>query len=214
MKKIVMTVCAVCFFSGCAAIQKAPVAIATYDFSQQSASHQNPKTFQTQKKSLLITDATVPTWLDSTAIHYRLRYHNPAQSYSYASSRWIAPPAAMLTSKIRDRIITDTQGQVIKSNTIANADYTLHIDLDELVQVFDTPDDSHGMIAIRVSLIERSTRRILAQSDFKAQQESSSANAEGAVFALSAASDQLIDELIEWLALQLPPNAAPAKRHH
>lgn len=213
MKNILITVCALCFFSGCAAVQKAPISIATYDFSPQSSSPHSPKTFQTQKKSLLIADATVPAWLDNTAIYYRLLYHNPAQSYSYANSRWIAPPAAILTRKIRDRIIADTQGQVIKNNTTANADYTLHIDLDELIHAFDTPDDSHVEIGIRASLIERSTRRLLAQKDFQAQEKSPSANAEGAVSAFNVASNQLIDELIEWLALQLQVKDSAIPRH-
>jgi len=212
MKNLLITISALCFFSGCVAVQKAPQVIAIYDFSKRSPSQHSSKTFQTQKKSLLITDAAVPAWLDNTAIHYRLLYLNPAQSYSYANSRWIAPPAAILTSKIRDRIIADTQGQVIKNNTIANADYTLHIDLDELIHAFDTPNDSHVEIGMRASLIERGARRLLAQKDFKVQQKSPSANAEGAVFALSAASDQLIDELIEWLALQLPPDITTIQR--
>lgn len=205
MKKILITICTACFFSGCAAVQKSSVAPATYDLGQPQQFHQSPKTFRTQKKSLLIADATVPAWLDNTAIHYRLLYHNPSQSYSYGNSRWIASPAAILTQKIRDRIISDTQGQVIKNNTIAKADYILHIDLDELFHAFDTLDDSHVVIGVRASLIEHSTRKLLAQKDFNAQQQSPSANAEGAVFALNLASNQLIDELIEWLALQLAP---------
>ena len=214
MKNLLIITCAFFFLSGCAAIQKAPQVIATYDFSKEISSHHSFKTFQTQKKSLLITDAAVPVWLDNTAIHYRLLYHNPAQSYSYANSRWLASPAAILTSKIRDRIVAGTQGQVIKNNTVANADYTLHVDLDELIQVFDTPNESHVELAIRTSLIDRSTRRLLAQKDFLTRQKSPSANAEGAVFALSVASNQLIDELIEWLAVQLSPDTPSLQRHH
>ncbi len=204
MTKILLFALILYSFSGCTTFHKTPSTIATYDFGRQHQPQNSSKQLFTQKKSLLITDASVPSWLDNTAIHYRLLYHNPSQSYIYANSRWIAPPAAILTQKIRDRIIADTHEQVIKNNSTAKADYILHIELDEFVQVFDTINKSHVVIGIRASLIERNSRHLFAQKDFSVKEQTPTADAAGAVFSLTSASNHLINELVEWLTAQLP----------
>ncbi len=209
-------VCALALFSltGCASLHIPPTTLATYDFGPQHQPSNSTQPFLQQKKSLLIADATAPTWLENTAIHYRLSYHNPSQSYTYASSRWIAPPAAILTQKIRDRIVADTQAQVIKNSSTAKADYILHIELDELIQVFDAMNESHVVMSIRASLIERNSRHLFAQKDLSVKEQAPTADAAGAVFALSSASNQLIQELIAWLTIQLPPNEPALSRQN
>lgn len=192
--------------TGCTVFHKSPAAISIYDFGLQQ-SQQIQHTLQPspqQRKSILIANATTPLWLDNTAIHYRLLYHNPAQSYHYANSRWIAPPAALLTQQIRDRIVSRTNGQVIKDSSTAKTDYILHIELEEFIQAFDTAKDSHVLIGLRASLIERNSRYLFAQKDFNIKEKAPTADAAGAVSALGAASNQLINELIGWFSAELP----------
>ncbi len=203
-KAILLMVTAIVYLlSGCTALHKSPPAIATYDLGIQSHTQNRLQPSHKHRKSILIADATVPTWLDSTAIHYRLRYHNPSQSYSYANSRWRASPAAILTQQIRDRIVADTDEQVIKNSGTAKTDYILHIELEEFTQLFDTTQDSHVVIGLRASLIERSSRNLLAQKDFNIKEKAPTADATGAVFALGSASNQLTDQLIAWLTAEL-----------
>lgn len=192
---------------GCVFLHQSQSA-AIYDFGVQPATHTQPVPGQAQqlRKSLLVADATAPIWLDNTAIHYRLLYHNPAQSYAYANSRWIATPAALFTRQLRHRIVTSTQEQIINDSSIATADHVLHTQLEEFSQVFDTATDSRIVIGLRASLIERSTRKLLAQKDFSITEKTPSADAAGAVFALSSASNQLLNELVDWLAAALPRN--------
>ena len=205
MIKALLSILILYLLSGCTVFHKSPSSISVYDFGIQQHTQNRLQQSYKQRKSILIADATVPSWLDNTAIHYRLLYHNPSQSYSYANSRWIGPPASILTQKIRDRIVTNTNEQVIKSSSTAKTDYILHIELEEFIQAFDTMKESHVVIGLRASLIERNSRNLFAQKDFSIKEKAPTTDAAGAVFALSSASNQLINELIEWLTIELPP---------
>lgn len=215
MIKIPLWILIFCLLSGCATWHRSQPLVAIYDFGLPQSSPHSKNRLQPpqQRNSILIADATAPAWLNSTAIHYRLLYHNPTQSYTYAHSRWIATPAAILTQKIRSRIVTDTHEQVIRDSGTAKADYVLQIDLEDFLQVFDTTNDSHVVIGLRASLIERSSRHLLAQKDFSIKEKTPTADTVGAVFALSAASDQLINELISWLNIALVPQHPPTAPH-
>jgi cholesterol transport system auxiliary component len=206
MTKIALLILSVYLLAGCVAFNKSQSPISVYDFGMHLAqpSKPTPQPSLQHRKSLLITDATAPSWLDNNAIHYRLLYHNPTQSYTYASSRWIAAPATLLTQQIRNRIVASTNEQVIKDNSTAKADYALHIELEEFTQLFDAADTSHIVIGLRTSLVERNTRKLLAQKDLSITEKTPTADAAGAVFALSSASNQLINELIDWLIAELP----------
>ncbi|MDP1934224.1 MAG: ABC-type transport auxiliary lipoprotein family protein [Nitrosomonas sp.] len=206
MTKIVLLLIFIVYLlTGCVAFNKSQSPVSIYDFGMQHVQttkqllQQSPQ----HRKSLLIADATAPSWLDNNAIHYRLLYQNPTQSYTYASSRWIAAPAALLTQQIRNRIVASTSGHVIKDNSTAKADYVLHIELEEFTQLFDTTDASHIVIGLRASLVERNTRKLLAQKDLSITGKTLTADAVGAVSALSSASNRLIDELVDWLTAEL-----------
>lgn len=208
MIKALLSILIFYLLSGCTAIHKSQPPISIYDFGLQPSQH-TPNTLQQSpklRKSILIADATAPSWLDNNAIHYRLLYHNPSQSYTYANSRWIATPTAILTQRIRNRIVTNTKEQVIKDSSTARTDYVLHVELEEFSQLFDMIDDSHVVIGLRASLIERNSRHLIAQKDFSIKEKTPAADAAGAVFALNSASNQLINELIDWLTIELPSN--------
>ncbi|WP_293005046.1 ABC-type transport auxiliary lipoprotein family protein [Nitrosomonas sp.] len=207
MKQMLLLIVILLFLTGCSVLHKPQSAISTYAFGMPhlSLTEQVPNQSQLHRRSLLINEAAAPAWLDSTAIHYRLLYDNPAQSYAYANSRWIAAPATLLTQQIRNRIVTNTPEQVLKDSGTAKADYVLQIELDEFTQLFDTTDSSHVVVSLRVSLIERNSRKLFAQKDFSTIESSPSADAAGAVFALNSASDKLINELVSWLTVKLPP---------
>ncbi|SDW83562.1 ABC-type transport auxiliary lipoprotein family protein [Nitrosomonas oligotropha] len=205
MTRIFLLLTIICLLPGCTALHKShPTAV--YDFGIQTPPSSQPSAqpAQLRKHSLLVADTTAPVWLDSKAIHYRLLYHNPTQSYTYANNRWIATPAALFTQQLRNRIAASTQEQVIKDNSIATADHVLHTELEEFSQVFDTATDSRIVVGLRASLIERNSRKLLAQKDFNITAKTPSADAAGAVSALGAASNQLLNELVNWLAATLP----------
>jgi cholesterol transport system auxiliary component len=184
---------------------QAKIPISVYDFGLQQVS----KTYNASGKqrqlstSLLIAKVKSPVWLDSKAIQYRLAYRDPTQSYTYANSRWAAAPATLLTHRIRNRIADVTNDKVVSTSDGARADFTLHLELEEFSQVFDTMDTSHVVIRLRASLVHRSSRLLKAQRNFSMEQAAPTANAAGAVQALTESSDKLTENLIAWLAEEL-----------
>jgi cholesterol transport system auxiliary component len=206
MRKFLFPILAMMLIAGCAATRtQAPVAI--YDFGLQglSASPDAPDTPRQPRLSASLSVAvTSPAWLDSPAIQYRLAYHDLARSYIYASNRWAAAPAALLTQRIKARVAAASNDGVVGASNGAQADYAVRLELEEFTQVFDTVDQSRAVVRLRASLIERSTRLLLAQRSFSMDQAAPAANAAGAVHALTEASDKLIGNLIDWLAEKLP----------
>lgn len=187
--------------AGCAIAPQTPTAV--YDFGLQRSSSATPQPQLRLRASLLVTEAVAPAGLDSPAIQYRLAYHDIAQSHVYANSRWAAAPGALLTQRIRSHLAAVTNDGVVSASDGARADYALRLELEEFTQVFDTPDKSRVVIRLRASLVERHSRALLAQQGFNLERPAPTANAAGAVRALTEASDELAGNLITWLATKL-----------
>lgn len=202
MKKILLV--ATMLLTGCAITPPARVVPTVYDLGLIQSADASALSGQPQlTASLLVTEATAPTWLDSQAIQYRLAYHDPAQAHAYANSRWAAAPAALLSQRIRSRIAAVVDNGVVSASDGVRADYVLRLGLEEFSQVFDTVEQSRVVVRLRVSLVERGTRRLLAQRSFSVEQPAPTADAVGAVHALSEAGDRLSGDLIDWLAAKL-----------
>jgi len=190
---------------GCTIMPQAKIPVSVYDFGLQQVS----KTYNASGQqgqlwtSLLIAEVKSPVWLNSKAIQYRLAYRDPTRSYTYANSRWAAAPATLLTHRVRNRIADVTNDKVVSTSDGARADFTLHLELEEFSQVFDTVDTSHVVIRLRASLVHRSSRSLKAQRNFSMEQAAPTANAAGAVQALTESSDKLTENLITWLAEEL-----------
>lgn len=205
MKKTVFaSVVGILLLSGCSVFPKPDTTVATYNFIVDSSAETNQPDQQVIKsgKKILVNPVFAPIWLDTKAIPYRLDYHNTSQTYTYAHSRWSAPPAILLTQQIKQKIAADTNHLVIKDSGMVIAENELHVELEEFSHIFDTITESRIVIRFRASLVNN-THRLIAQKIFTAQQAAQSADAAGAVKAFSIASNQLIDELIYWLNEEL-----------
>jgi len=130
-------------------------------------------------------EVTAPSWLDSDAMQYRLLYADAAQRLNYAESRWVAPPAQLL-------------GQALKNRLVANGHCRLLVDLNEFVQVFDSPTASHFRLDARATLF--ADQEIVASRNFSETRPAPTADARGGVAAASTAVRQLGDALASWLA--------------
>lgn len=184
--------------TGCTISPKAPAPASTFDFGPVSRlEFLQPASFLVQ---IQVTGITAPVWLDTQAMRYRLAYHHPAQTHVYANNRWVAPPASLLTERIRQHIASWQSPSDRRDNNVRPATYLLKIELEEFMQVFDAVSHSHVIVSLRASLIERDTRLLVAQQRFSETQTTSSADASGAVKAFIAISDQLAAELIRWSA--------------
>lgn len=141
--------------------------------------------------NVLVQEISVPVWLASPALHYRLAYHDAARLQTYANSRWAADPASLLTLRLR---------QSLGNTTHVKRQYQLRVTLEEFSQVFDSPDNSRGLIRVRANLSAIGESGPIAARTFTVERKAQTPNAEGGVRALTEASSQLTEEIGKWLA--------------
>lgn len=152
--------------------------------------------------TLLLPDVSAPSWLDGHGIVYRLSYENSARPQAYAGSRWVAPPAALLTQRLRSRLAAGAGGIVTISDG-ARADYALRIELEDFSQSFTDANASRVALRARASLFRLTDRLLVAQRVFSVDRAAPTPDARGAVVALGAASDEVIESLVEWAGVQI-----------
>ncbi len=151
---------------------------------------------------LLVPDVSAPAWLDGNGIVYRLSYDNNARPQAYAASRWVAPPAALLTQRLRSRL-AGAAGGVLNVSDGARADYSLRVDLEDFSQSFGAADASRVALRARASLVRLADRALVAQQVFAVDKDAPSPDARGAVAALGLAGDEFIDALVQWTSEQV-----------
>lgn len=129
-----------------------------------------------------------PSRLGTTAIHYRLLYTAPPHSGSYRESRWTAHPAELLEQALNRRFAATAGG------------CRLELELDEWVQLFDTPQTSRSLLAVRASLLSPGRDAVLAARSLSLEQAAPSADAFGGAQAAGLAVQALARALGQWLA--------------
>lgn len=141
--------------------------------------------------NVLVQEVNAPAWLATPALHYRLAYHDAARLQTYANSRWAADPASLLTLRLRQSLGNTAPGK---------RQFQLRVTLEEFSQVFDSPENSRGLIRARANLLAIGESGPIAVRTFTIERKSQTPNAEGGVRALTEASSQLTEEIGKWLA--------------
>jgi cholesterol transport system auxiliary component len=154
---------------------------------------------------LLVPEVTAPAWLDGNGIVYRLGYDNSARPQAYATSRWVSPPPALLTHRLRSRLAGT--GGILTGGDGARADYALRVELEDFSQSFSSPSASRVALRARASLVRLADRVLVAQQVFSVGKDAPSADARGAVAALGQASDEFIEMLAQWTGEQVRKRA-------
>lgn len=131
-------------------------------------------------------DVTTPAWLGGSAMEYRLLYADAARRLEYSESRWAAPPAELLKQSLEHRLAA------------GGGRCRLRIDLDEFIQVFDSPQSSRVVVEGRVTLLM--DQDVLGERGFGLSPTAPAANAKGGVVAAAVAINTLGDDLATWLA--------------
>ena len=167
--------------------------IVNYDFGI-ATSPQNPRI----GSDLMVADVQAPAWMENTGIFYRLAYADAARPQAYANSRWIMPPAGLLTQRLRAVLRASSKAAVVSPGDGARTDLVLRVDLDEFTQVFDATERSRGVLRASARLLKG--REVLATRVFSIELPAASANAEGGARALASASDSLGNQLADWIA--------------
>lgn len=138
--------------------------------------------------------------LDSPAMLYRLVYADAQQLRAYSQARWAMMPAELLQQRLRDGL--GRSFSLLPEGETAPR--VLHIELDEFSQLFTAPQESSGLLRLRVSVLQRTAggEQLLAQRDWQLQRPAPSADAAGGVRALHAATEAVMIELVQWLQTQ------------
>jgi len=193
MRRWALLAAAAAALTACGGTARPPVV--EYDFGPVTTTREEPARL---RREVTVAEVTTPAWLDSTAIVYRLAYRDIAQPSAYVDSRWVAPPAALFTAQLRQRLVATTRSGVIAPGDGVRAAPILRVELEEFSQVFDAPDRSRALVRVRASLV--SDGRLLAQTSFTQERSAPSQDAAGGARALALAADAAIDRLIGWTA--------------
>jgi cholesterol transport system auxiliary component len=106
-------------------------------------------------------------------------------------------PAQLFAQRLKSRM-SQAGGTLLSASDGATGIPLLHLDADEISQVFDSPERSSGLVAMRLSVLNG--RRLLGQKSFVRRMPAASADAAGGVEAIAVASDAVIADMLQWLA--------------
>lgn len=196
-----LLICLALLLGGCNTFGGSAPAANFYDLGPLPSATANTGASPSTQPAIAVTVAEVmpASWLDSQLMFYRLLYANAQQTRAYAQQRWVMPPAALFTQRLKARII-DIGGIAASAADGATNLPQLRIEADDFTQVFSTPDNSYGHILLRASLYNG--RTLVAQRSFAARAPAPSNDAPGGAHALATASDSAITEILAWLQSQ------------
>jgi cholesterol transport system auxiliary component len=203
MKRIrfVLTLCLL-VLGGCGAASRQNVAPRHYTLGPL-AKVATPASPRAGGATLRIARLEMPAWLQGTGLYYRLAYRDGNVIAAYANSDWAATPAAMLEQRLCSALDDGSWRAVIGAASNAQADFTLHVGVDDFSQVFTSPDESFGVLDATVTL-EGANDALIAQRHFHFRVPAPTADAAGGVKALDVASRDLARRLRDWLLAQQP----------
>ena len=169
---------------------------AHYDLGAPPAASATANALPTPPVTVLAVAA--PRSLETDAFAYRLSYVDAQRTGSYSDSHWTMPPAQLLTQRLRNALAA--RGPILSGADPVRAVPLLEVELTSFEQVFDAPEQSHGLVSVRATLTQHG--RVVGQRSFAASAPAPSADASGGARALAAASDDVIAQLSAWLAAQ------------
>jgi cholesterol transport system auxiliary component len=184
--------------SACAINAPVREAPALYDLGEDGTGRERARSIP---GTLLIPPVGSPSWLETSGIVYRLNYDDPKRLRAYSNSRWAASPAMLLTEELRSRFAGPAEG-VVSATDGAHADHVLRLYLEDYTQSFDRPEASRVGIRARATLVDTSSRNVVAQKTFQIDREAPP-NAAGAASALARGTDELVQNLLDWVAQNL-----------
>ena len=188
-----------CLLPGCGSLPSAPVRPAVYDFGPGALT--TPATTRPALPPIVLQEVEAPPALDSAAVFYRLAYSDVQQLRPYAQARWSMPPARLVRQRLRESL---SLRRAVVNPGESSVPLALRVELQEFSQLFDTTQNSSGLVRLRATLIEAKggADRLVAQQVFVVQRPAASADAPGGVRALMAATDAAIEEIGAWLQQQ------------
>jgi cholesterol transport system auxiliary component len=189
--------------AGCSILPDKPVREVTYDFGPNPL----PDAPATPAgPALVLPDLEVNAALDGTGLLYRLGYGDPHQLRPYAFARWSAPPGQLVRQRLREQLgrehpVLDSASAASLARRGGVTPPALRVELEEFSHYFESTTVSFGVVRVRCTLLENSAagERLVAQRTFTGRQPAPSADAAGGVRALTAATDEVAQDILAWL---------------
>jgi len=157
---------------------------ARYDFGNQGGGATG------SRLAIAALDVQASSWLSGPDMHFRLAYAEPQQRRSYGESRWAAPPAELLESALRHRLVF--------SRAEGGGGCRLQLALGELEQRFDEPQASSIVLDVRAQLNSMRGGEALSRKAFQIRRPAA-ADARGGAAGTRDAVLALGDEMAAWL---------------
>ena len=183
MRRLLLSL-SILLLAACGGGAKSVSNVATYDLGSVQPAQNNRIV-----ASLRSIDVFAVSWLDSSAMQYRLLYAANQRRQNYAESRWAGTPAELLGHALRKRMLSGTAGGACR----------LRVDLDEFAQIFDSAKDSRALLEARVQVVAPTGGEVLARRSFSLSRPAASADAAGGVSAMAGAVEAFSNELHDWL---------------
>jgi len=139
-----------------------------------------------------IADVTAAPALGGEGIAYRLAFQQAQRLEHYRDSLWAAPPAALLTQRLREQLA----GAPGCSGRPAAL---LTVNLDEFEQDFSSPVNSQVVLRVHATLWPAGASSP-QQQHWRIERPAPSPDAPGAVRGLAQAVDEWLPQLGGWLA--------------
>ncbi len=190
MKRV--TLIAVVFLAGCGSLPKPGPQAALYDFGFVPAA-------VAERSKVRLTAVEAASGLAGDEMRYRLGYQDPARVFWYTESRWAASPAKLLMRRFSQRLPQD-----------GSARCALQLVVETFDQVFDTPQQSRGVVRLQARLLGGGKPGAPLTFLASADSATPTADARGGVAALTAAADAAFGQALAWAGTQPSCQAAPA----
>ncbi|MFT7772300.1 ABC-type transport auxiliary lipoprotein family protein [Roseateles sp.] len=142
-----------------------------------------------------IADVTAPPWLAGDGIAYRLAFQQAQRLEQYRDSFWAAPPAALLTQRLRERLAASPTPPACEGRPAA----LVAVDLDRFEQVFTGPSSSQAVLRLHATLWPAGASGPILQQHWHLERTAATPDAPGAVRALAQAVDEVLPQLADWL---------------
>ena len=140
-----------------------------------------------------VADVTAAPSLGGDGIAYRLAFQQAQRLEHYRDSFWAAPPAALLTQRMREQLLTPAACAGRPAALLA-------VNLDEFEQVFTSPASSQVVLRLHATLWPAAAGSPLLQQHWRLERPATTPDASGAVHALAQAVDDVLPQLAGWLA--------------
>ncbi len=137
-------------------------------------------------------DVRMPPWLVSPGVKYRLLYSGESRLREYGFARWAGMPDDLIEQRLSQQLGLPTVRDGVSVPCL------LSIDIEQFGQIFSSTSESRGVIIGNARLLDK-RRSLIASRQIKVERPAQTADAQGGVLALTAATEALAGEMGGWL---------------